>query len=198
MFVQVIQGNTSDPEGFRRQLDRWNEELRPGAIGFLGSTAGVAQDGTAIAVARFESAEAAGQNSERPEQGRWWAEMEKTFDGEVSFHDYEEIRLLHGGGSDDAGFVQIISGRATDKDRMNALEDKILDWFPNVRPDFIGSLLAWDGDRFTEVAYFESEAAARAGETRVAESDNAAQFQEWIDLCEDLTYIDITEPQMTS
>ena len=198
MFVQVIQGTTSDRDGFRRQLDRWNEELRPGATGFLGGTAGVAEDGTAVAVARFESAEAARQNSNRPEQGQWWADMEKAFDGEVSFHDYEEVRLLNGGGSDDAGFVQIIRGRATDKDRMNALEDEILQWFPDLRPDFVGSLLAWDGDAFTEVAYFQSEAAAREGEARVGESDKAAQFQEWLDLVDGITFVDLKDPILSS
>lgn len=35
MFVQVIKGKTSDPAGEHRQNTRWNEELRPGATGFL-------------------------------------------------------------------------------------------------------------------------------------------------------------------
>lgn len=34
MFVQVIKGRTDDSAGPRRQLERWQEELRPGAIGF--------------------------------------------------------------------------------------------------------------------------------------------------------------------
>ena len=74
MFVQVIEGRVADRDALRRQMDRWMSELRPGATGFLGSTAGVTDDGYAIAFARFESAAAAEANSERPEQGRWWAE----------------------------------------------------------------------------------------------------------------------------
>ena len=34
MFVQVIKGRTEDAVGLRRQLDRWRDEVRPGAIGF--------------------------------------------------------------------------------------------------------------------------------------------------------------------
>ena len=72
MFAQVIQGRTSDPEGVQAAMDRWLQELAPGAIGWLGSTAGVTDDGRFIAVARFESAEAADRNSRRPEQTLWW------------------------------------------------------------------------------------------------------------------------------
>ena len=59
MFVQVIEGKVSDSSGLRRQLDRWQAELRPGAAGFLGSTGGVTDDGVGFAIARFESASAA-------------------------------------------------------------------------------------------------------------------------------------------
>ena len=37
---------------------------------------GMCDDGTFVALARFESAEAARRNSDRPEQGEWWAECE--------------------------------------------------------------------------------------------------------------------------
>ena len=76
MVEQVIQGRTSDEAGLRAALDRWVEELAPGSIGWLGSTEGVTDDGTFIGVARFESAEAARRNSDRPEPGRWGAETE--------------------------------------------------------------------------------------------------------------------------
>ena len=65
MFVQVIEGRVADREALHRQMDRWHAELRPGATGFLGSTAGVADDGRALCFARFESAAAAQANSSR-------------------------------------------------------------------------------------------------------------------------------------
>ena len=54
MFVQVIEGRVSDREGLHRQMDQWMTDLRPGATGFLGSTAGVTDDGYGIAFARFD------------------------------------------------------------------------------------------------------------------------------------------------
>jgi hypothetical protein len=74
MFVQVIQGQVSDTAKMRAQLDKWVAEFAPGAEGWLGSTSGVTDDGTFVSLARFESPEAARQNSERPEQGEWWDE----------------------------------------------------------------------------------------------------------------------------
>ena len=72
MFVQVIKGRTSDPEGLQRQAQRWISEVRPDAIGYLGGTFGVADDGTFVVLARFEDESSARANSERPEQQAWW------------------------------------------------------------------------------------------------------------------------------
>ena len=66
MFVQIIQGTTSDPEGLRAAGDQWIRDLAPGAAGWLGSTSGVTEDGRSITVVRFESEEDARRNSDRP------------------------------------------------------------------------------------------------------------------------------------
>jgi hypothetical protein len=91
MFVQLIQGKTSDKAGLGRQLDRWMSDLQPGAKGFLGTTGGVTDDGRVFVAARFESEDAARANSDRPEQGAWWSETEKHFDGPVSFVDSSDV-----------------------------------------------------------------------------------------------------------
>src|SRR3954471_2064451 len=117
MFAQVIQGRTSDAQGLRAAMDRWNEELRPGSIGYLGSTIGVTDDGMFVAVARFESAAAADRNAQRPEQGRWWEETSRLFDGEVTFRDSEDLTVELQGDPDQAGFVQVMQGRVTDTGR---------------------------------------------------------------------------------
>ena len=39
VFVQVIQGQVADAAKVRAALDRWGQELAPGASGWLGSTA---------------------------------------------------------------------------------------------------------------------------------------------------------------
>src|ERR1700738_3462471 len=102
MFVQIIQGRTKDATGLRRQMERWLKDVRPGAKGWLGTTSGVVggvNAGETIAIVRFESEEAAKANSARPEQGAWWNEMEKYFDGEVTFHDCREVDTFRAGGS---------------------------------------------------------------------------------------------------
>src|SRR5262245_742418 len=122
MFVQVIKGHTSDPAGFIRQGESWQSDVRPGAIGYLGSTGGVAEDGTFIVLARFADEASARANSERPEQGAWWEETSKYVDGEASFRESSDVRTLFDGGSDDAGFVQIMEGSVSDRAKADAME----------------------------------------------------------------------------
>src|SRR3712207_909784 len=93
MFAQLIQGRTSDADAVRTALDTWMTEVQPGAVGWLGSTIGVADDGRVDALARFESAEAAARNSARPEQSRWWEQTQRIFDGDVTFADSEDVEV---------------------------------------------------------------------------------------------------------
>jgi hypothetical protein len=196
MFIQVIQGRTEDADALRGQLDRWDRELAPGAHGYVGTTAGVTEDGTVVIFARFDSEKAARANSDRPEQGAWWAETEKLFKGEVTFHDCTDIELTQGGGSDDAGFVQVMQGRAKDRERIQALEAEFMPKMSELRPDVIGSVRAWDGDLFTEAIYFTSEEEARRGEAKMSEDE--AGMAEFGALVEDMTYIDLKDPWLRS
>ena len=93
MFVQVIQGQVSDAAQVRAHLDTWVSEVAPGAIGWLGSTGGVTDDGNLIALVRFEDEEKAQQNSDRPEQGAWWEKMASLFDGEPTFHNSTRVEV---------------------------------------------------------------------------------------------------------
>jgi len=166
MFAQVIQGRTSDAKAFASAMDRWRQELAPGAVGWLGSTGGVTDDGRVIAVARFESADAAARNSDRPEQTQWWEDTQRTFEGEVSFADSEDVTVDLQGDPDAAGFVQIMRGRTTDAARGKALMERMngLD-MTGLRPDILGSLsIGHDDGAWTQVIYFSSEEAAREGE----------------------------------
>ena len=179
MFAQVIQGRTSDPEGLRVALDRWHQELRPGSIGWLGSTIGITDDGTFIAVARFESAEAADRNAQRPEQGRWWDETSRLFDGEVSFRDSEDVTVDLQGDPDQAGFVQVMQGRGSDPERAKELMGQDADKWAEFRPDVIGSVaIGHDEGAYTMVMYFTSEAEAREGERKEPPPELQAQMEE--------------------
>jgi hypothetical protein len=184
MFAQVIQGRTSDAEGLRAATDRWVRELAPGSIGWLGSTGGVTDDGRFITVVRFESADAAARNSQRPEQSRWWEETSRLFDGEVTFRDSEDVTVDLQGDPDRAGFVQIMQGRVTDPDRAKALMAEMnTEAMAAMRPDVIGSVsIGHEGGDWTQVIYFTSEAEAREGEKKEAPPEMQATMEEMIKL----------------
>lgn len=179
MFVQVIQGQVSDPEQVHAAIARWVEELAPGASGWLGSTAGVTEGGQFLAVARFESEEAARRNGGRPEQDRWWTETAKLFDGEASFRDSTDVTLDVIGEPDDAGFVQIMQGRGNDPDRARELMEQDSSAWADFRPEMLGSVAAnHDGGAYTMVLYFTSEEAAREGERKEPPPELQAQMDE--------------------
>ena len=167
MFVQVIQGRTSDAGQVRAQLDKWVREVAPGAVGWLGSTSGVTEDGQVIALARFESEEAAQRNSDRPEQSAWWQEMAALFSDEPVFHNSTSVDIDTPGDPSQAGFVQVMQGRSKDPDRQRELmANDPTDW-ESFRPDILGTMsIGHDGDAWTMAIYFTSEAAAREGEQK--------------------------------
>ena len=179
MFVQVVQGQVSDAGQVRSALDRWAQELAPGASGWLGTTAGVTEDGRLLALARFESEEAARRNSDRPEQGQWWTETSKLFTDEATFRDSLGVVVDVNGDPEDAGFVQIIQGRGSDPERARELMGQDSDEWAAFRPDIIGSVAAdHEGGAYTMVLYFTSEEAAREGETKEPPAELKAQMEE--------------------
>jgi len=183
MFVQVIKGKMSDSSAVRAALEKWLDELAPGATGWLGSTTGVTDDGTMVAVARFDTEENARRNSDRPEQGQWWAETEQLFDGEVSFDDSTEVDDYVVGDPDTAGFVQVMQGQVKDLDRARALMQQRPDNFGEIRPDILAILnLAHQDGRWTSVAYFTSEAEARQRESQEPPPEFAEMMQEMASL----------------
>lgn len=198
MFIQVVQGKTDDPEGLIRQSERWQEDVKPSAIGYLGSTAGVADDGTFIVLARFQDEASAQKNSDLPEQTAWWNEMEK-YVKDVTFRNSSDIENAIGSGGDDsAGFVQVMQGRVTDRARLKELEEQVMPQMKEARPDVLGSVRAWFDNDFVEAIYFSSEAEARKGEASMAESVDTAQFEEFMSLTPDVTYVDLKNPLLRS
>jgi hypothetical protein len=179
VFIQVIQGQVSDAEQVQAALDRWFQQLAPGATGWLGSTAGVTDDGRFIALIRFESAEAARRNSDRPEQDRWWAQTAKLFSGEATFRDSSDVIVDVVGDPDQAGFVQVMQGRGTDPARARELMTQDSDEWAAFRPDVIGSAAAQhEGGAYTMAIYFTSEAEAREGERKEPPPALKAQMEE--------------------
>jgi heme-degrading monooxygenase HmoA len=196
MFIQVITGTTSDREGLVRQADRWEQEIRPGATGFLGSTGGVTDDGRFIVAARFESEDAARRNSAREEQGAWWAETEKYL-SDVAFHDSTDITVM-GGGSNDALFVQVMRGRVTDTARAAQLIARMGEFealLRQYRPDVIGDVTVMHADgTYTDIIYFTSEEAAREGEKQELPAEAHEMFGDMMETMPVDEYLDLRDP----
>ena len=200
MFVQVIQGQVDDAAQVRAAMDRWVQELAPGASGWLGSTTGVTEDGRFIALARFESEEAARRNSDRPEQDRWWRETSRLFSGEARFRDSDDVTLDLAGEPDDAGFVQVIQGRGTDPDRARELMAEDSAEWAAFRPDIIASVaVGHEGGAYTMAMYFTSEAEAREGERREPPPELKAQMDEMATLSVgEPEFFDLRQPWLYS
>jgi hypothetical protein len=196
MFVQVIRAPVRDEGALVAALDRWETELRPGTTGFLGSTAGLTTDGEVILVARFDSEEAARRNSDRPEQGAWWAELEQALAGPARFFESAAVDVSMGGGSDDAGFVQVFWGRG-DRDAARSVMVQAEPILRRERPDILGGFTVWLEDgRFIDVAYFRSEREAREGEARELSEQGRDVFEQFGRVLAAEGYADIPEPRL--
>jgi hypothetical protein len=195
MFIQIIQGRCTRQDELHTLADEWRRDLSPGAAGWLGGTYGFTDDDMFVGVVRFESREAAMANSERPEQGEWSERMGALMDGPMEFHDCDDVTLFLDGGSDDAGFVQIIRGKVDDPARLKAMLADT-DTLHEMRPDIVGGTLAIEEDgTFTECVAFTSEEAARAGEQVEAPEEMRADMEYAM---KDAKFFDLRHPWFES
>jgi hypothetical protein len=191
MFIQVMQGRCTRQDEFHALSDEWRRDLAPGATGWLGGTFGFTDDDQMVAVIRFSSREAAEANSARPEQAAFAERMTALMDGPLEFHDCDDVTLMMDGGSDRAGFVQIIRGRVDDPSRMKAMMADV-DMLHQARPDVLGATLAFEPDgTFTETIAFSSEAEARANEMKEPPAEIRAELEYAM---KGATYYDLHKP----
>lgn len=199
MFIQIMQGRCSDADRVHQLLDDWRDHHGPAAPGWLGGTYGITDEGEFVGVVRFESRESATRNSERPEQGEWWQQMQECFEGEVTFHDCDNAMTFLGGGSDDAGFVQLIQGRLSDPDRFRHFMEQPMDMLHETRPEILGGTIAIEPDGwFTQTVAFRSEAEARAGEHKEMPAEMREQFESEMAMMQDVKYLDLHQPWFAS
>lgn len=199
MFIQVIQGRCNDPDRLRQLTEEWHDTMGPTAEGWLGGTYGITDDGEAVAIVRFDSREAATRNSARPEQGEWWQRMQTCFDGEVSVHDCDNAMLFMGGGSDDAGFVQVIQGRIDEPERFRHVMEQPMDALHEMRPEIIGGTLAMEPDGwFVQTVCFRTEEEARAGEQKEMPPEIGEEFAETMAHVSDQRYLNLHQPWFAS
>lgn len=195
MFIQIMQGRCRDADRLRELGEEWREKLAPSAEGWLGGTYGTTDDGEFVGVVRFESRDAATRNSARPEQAEWWGRMSQCFEGEVTFHDCENAMLFMGGGSDEAGFVQIIQGRIDQPERFRHFMEQPMDALHDARPEIIGGTIAMEPDGwFAQTVCFRSEEEAREGEHKEMPSEMRQQYEEEMASMHDVKYLDLHHP----
>jgi hypothetical protein len=199
VFIQIIQGKCRDAGEMRRLSDEWRDQMGPKAEGWLGGTYGITDDNEFVAVVRFESREAAARNSTRPEQGQWWSRMEQCFDGSATFHDCDDAMMFLDGGSDDAGFVQVIQGRVSDPERFRHFMEQPMQTLHEQRPEIIGGTIAMEPDGwFTETVAFRSESEARHGETTPTPTEDQQRWADEMAQMQDVRYLDLHAPWFAS
>jgi hypothetical protein len=199
MFVQVMEGKVRDADRLRDQMDRWLRDLMPGAAGYLGSTGGVTDAGDCIMVARFASEADARRNSDRPEQGAWWADTEACFAGAVRFHESTDVSIVRHGDADQARFVQIMEGHVSDREAARRLDEQADEILAVARPDLLESITAYfDDGAFTDIAYFRTEEEAREGESRGVPAEVAASFAAWEATMKVERFLDLRDPWLAS
>ena len=192
MFIQVIQAKSTRRDEVRALMEEWSELPNEG-FGFLGGTYGFTDDDEFIGVVRFESKEKAMDNSARPETDAMAQRMAALMDGPPEFHDCDDVTVWGEGGSDDAGFVQVIQGKTDDPDQLKASMADDTDNLREQRPDVIGGTFALEDDgTFTTTVAFTDEASAREGEK------NSSPPEAFQTLMSDVRYYDLRDPWFAS
>jgi hypothetical protein len=196
VFIQIIQGKCNREDELRALGSEWVAQLGPGADGWLGGTYGITDDGTFIGVVRFEDRAKAMANSDRPEQGAWAERMAALFDGPMEFHDADDVTVMFDGGSDDAGFVQVIRGKVDDPGRLKEFLTSSAEGLREMRPEIIGGTLALEDDgTYTETIAFTDEESARKGEAQEVPDEVASELQ-WA--MQGATFYDLRRPWFES
>ncbi len=193
MFIQMVQGGSTQQDDMRMLVDDWCGAMaeRPG---WLGGTYGFTDDGSFVGVVRYESAAACEELCSTDDAALWWACAESLFDGSPEIHQSEDCSIMLDGGSDDAGFVQIMRGRVSDADKLRRLmtDQSMTSMLHQARPEIIGgTLLIEDDGSFTETIAFTDEDAARRGEQMDMPADVAAEFEGAV---ADVKYYDLHRP----
>jgi hypothetical protein len=190
-----MQGKCSRPDELRALAESWRDEGGTGAVGWLGGTFGITDDGDFLGVIRFTSREDAMANSARPETHAFAERLGALMDGQVAFHDCGDVTTWLDGGSDEAGFVQVIRGHTDNAAPIKAMAADTDD-LRQMRPEIIGGTLAIaDDGTFFQTVYFTDEDSARKGEQVEAPEEIRAELES---MMAGATFYDLRHPWFSS
>ena len=195
VFIQVIQGKCSRQDELRSLAEAWRDEGGVGAVGWLGGTYGVTDDDDFFGVVRFTSRDDAMANSARPETNAFAEKMGALMDGPVQFHDCGDVTSFLDGGSDEAGFVQVISGHLDDPAAAKAMLADTGE-LREMRPEIIGGTFAIaDDGTYFQTVYFTDEESARKGEQTEPPEEVRAELES---MMAGATFYDLHKPWFAS
>jgi hypothetical protein len=193
MFIQMVQGPCSRRTEMRALVDSWCNAIAD-EEGWLGGTYGFTDDNRFVGIVRFTDSRACVEAAQRPGADTFWAEALELLDGPIDIHQSDDVTLMFDGGSEDAGFVQVLQGQLKDAAQMRYLlaDQDMTAMLHASRPEILGATLAISQDgTFTETIAFTDEALARQGESiRMPE-----QVRRTLDTAvADVAYLDLRNP----
>lgn len=188
MFIQMVQGACTHQDDMRMLVDDWCGEMAD-QPGWLGGTYGFTDDNSFVGVVRWDTRAACQAYCDRMDAAWWWAGACEVMDGMPEVHQSDDVTMMLEGGSDDAGFVQIMHGKVGDADllRKMSTDQEMTAMLHQARPDIIGStLLIEDDGTFVETISFTDEESARIGEKQemppAADMEHAIREVHYMDL----------------
>ena len=193
MFIQMVEGACTQQDDMRMLIDDWCGRMAD-VPGWLGGTYGFTDDERFVSVVRYESAAAWEKCCAADDAGLWWAAAEEMFDSAPEIHQSEDVMMMLDGGSDAAGFVQVMRGKVGNPDKLRRImtDRDMTSMLHQTRPEIIGATLLMEDDgSFTETISFTDEDSARKGEAREMPAQVVAELQEAM---AEVAYYDLHRP----
>jgi len=197
MFIQMVQGECSRRIEMRRLVDNWCTVIAD-EEGWLGGTYGFTDDNRFVGIVRFTDSQACIEAAQRPFAASFWAQALELLDSDVEIHQSDDVTLMFDGGSEDAGFVQVLTGQLKDAAQMRYLvaDQDMTAMLHATRPEILGATLAISQDgTFTETIAFTDEALARRGEAIRMPEQVQRTLEEAV---ADVEYLDLRNPWFAS
>jgi hypothetical protein len=176
MFVELLQGNAADPKRFRKAWERVLEQVADEGSGYRGTTSGVTEAGTFVALVGFESEETARITLDRLHELSAWDQL-KALTAPLTFRECPHVRGFARRDLLDADVVQVSQGQALDtRQVVSAFERAVR--AAATDESILGGLVCWDADGFaTTVLYRLSPEEGTADELEALTRDLAVLVQ---------------------
>ena len=140
---------------------------------------------------------AARANSDRPEQGAWWSETEKYYDGASLLRGVVGCHRAHGRRVERRRVRPGDEGGGRRPRPRSTVSTTSFEQLASVRPDLLGRPPCVDRRRSVRrAAYFTSEAEARAGEQKELPEEVQALMAEFQEIMANTEFIDLIDPEL--